>query len=222
MSRILIAEDDKSLGRALAKLLHDDGYAIDLFEDAESAFQVVHEEPYAAVVLDIGLPGMSGLEFLTAIRRRGIRTPVLLLTARQAIEDRVRGLDQGADDYLTKPFDAAELLARLRALIRRGAGDPSPQIVVGELTCDLAAGTASVRGKTLDLRKREWSVLVILAGRAGKVIPKERILSEVFGFDESVGPNTVEVYITRLRKKLGEEGPTIRSLRGLGYMMETR
>ncbi len=221
MTRVLLIEDDRALTQGLCKLLRDSGYAVDAFDHGEAALQIVDEEPYALVILDIGLPDISGFDWLLAARRRNISTPVLMLTAQQAMEDRVRGLDQGADDYLTKPFDAAELLARARALIRRGSGAASPLIVIGSLECNLSAGMALLAGQPLDLRRREWAVLVALASRAGKVVPKDRLVAEIFGYEDPVSPNAVEVYVTRLRKKLGDGGPIIRNLRGLGYMMET-
>ncbi|OJU17611.1 MAG: DNA-binding response regulator [Sphingomonas sp. 66-10] len=219
MTRILVVEDDASLARALTNMLSAEGYAVDQVGSGEAALEVLQLEPYGAVVLDIGLPDMSGFDLLSAFRRQGGVAPVLVLTARDAIADRVRGLDQGADDYLSKPFDGTELLARLRALIRRGAGDANPQLVVGTLICDPTAQTADVGGRRLNLPRREWAVLLHLAINSGKVVPKDRLAAQVFSFDDEVGPNALEVYVTRLRKKLAPDGPTIRNLRGLGYML---
>ncbi|MBO9581464.1 MAG: response regulator transcription factor [Sphingobium sp.] len=217
--RILVVEDDASLARALTNLLSEEGHAADHVGSGEAALDVLRTEPYGAVILDIGLPDMSGLEVLRNLRSAGESVPVLLLTARDAIADRVRGLDEGADDYLSKPFAGSELLARLRALIRRGGGDAAPRLTVGSLTCDPAAQTAEVNGRRLDLPRREWAVLFQLAAQSGKVVPKERLSAQVFAFDDDVGPNALEVYITRLRKKLAPDGPAIRNLRGLGYML---
>ena len=219
MARILLAEDDMSLASGLSKILKHDGYAVDHFARGNEALEVAGDEPYAAVILDIGLPDMSGLDVVKTMRVRSIKTPVLILTAHQDIETCVNSLDFGADDYITKPFDISEFSARLRALIRRGAGDPSPHIEVGRLKCDLTAGIAYVDDKPLALRKREWSVLVSLTQNAEQVVPRERLSSEVFGYEEPVGTNAIEVYVARLRKKLGEKGPTIRSLRGIGYII---
>ena len=183
---------------------------------------IVRDEPYALVVLDIGLPDMSGLDVLDRIRCEGDKVPVLVLTARDAIEDRIAGLDHGADDYLLKPFDAGELEARVRALLRRSAGEASPLISVGRLTIDPARRTATVDGRGLDLRRREWAVLERLTAQVGKVVQKDRLSAEVFGYDEPVSPNAIEVYVARLRRKLEPDGPAIRTIRGLGYVIEQR
>ncbi len=220
MARILLVEDDLPLARGLTALLRGEGFAVDAVEDAEQALEIEPDEPYQLMVLDVGLPGMDGFEALRRLRARGANVPVLILTARHERDDRIKGLDLGADDYLSKPFDGPELLAHVRALIRRALGNASPILKVGALACDASSNSASVGGEALDLRRREWSVLYALASRAGKVVPKERLVSEVFGYDEPVGPNALEVYVTRLRKKLGPAGPTIRALRGLGYMMD--
>ncbi len=221
MARVLFVEDDSALARGVTSLLRSEGYAVDHAEDAEGALEIIGDEPYSVIVLDVGLPGLSGFEALRILRQRGCRTPVMLLTARDAMEDKVQGLDLGADDYILKPFDPPELLARVRAQLRRGSGgEPSPLITIGNLVCNTSAHTASVGPRLLDLRRREWAVLHTLAQRAGNVVPKERLVSEVFGYDEPVGTNAVEVYVTRLRKKLAPDGPAIRTLRGLGYMME--
>lgn len=220
MARILLVEDDSSLARGLASLLRSEGYAVDVATTAEEALEIEPEEPYQLMVLDIGLPGIDGFEALRRLRLRGGTVPVLILTARDERGDRIRGLDLGADDYLGKPFDGPELLAHVRALIRRSMGQASPVVTVGTLACDASSCTASIDGNPIDLRRREWAVLYALASRAGKVVGKERLVSEVFGHDDPVGTNAVEVYITRLRKKLGPSGPPIRALRGLGYMMD--
>lgn len=177
-------------------------------------------EPYALVVLDLGLPDMTGFEVLRSLRRSGIKTPVLVLTARDALEDRVAGLDHGADDYLLKPFEQSELEARIRALIRRSAGEASPTITVGKLILDPTRGTVTVGDRTVDLRRREWALLERLASRVGKVVSKDRLNAEVFGYDEPVAPNAIEVYIARLRRKLEPDGPAIRTIRGLGYVLD--
>ena len=221
MARILLVEDDRALARGLASLLKSAGFAVDHVIDGETAMEIANEEAFSLLILDVGLPGLSGFEVLKALRATGCTTPVLVLTARSARDDRILGLDLGADDYLLKPFDGLELLARVRALIRRGAGHPSPMIHVGNLEIDLSSGTASIGGQPLELRRREMAVLLSLATRAGKVVAKERLVSETFGYDDPVGTNAIEVYVTRLRKKLGPEGPVIRGLRGLGYMMES-
>jgi two-component system response regulator TctD len=146
--------------------------------------------------------------------------PILMLTARDTVHDRVMGLDLGADDYMLKPFEPSELEARIRALMRRSHGDPSPVLTIGNLVINRSLGTATVNGRTLELRRREWAVLERLVARAGKLVSKERLTDEVFGFDDPVAPNAIEVYVARLRKKLEPDGPAIRTLRGLGYMLD--
>ena len=220
MARILLVEDDRALSRGLVATLKAAGYAVDTAFDGESAIEMAKDEPYALVSLDLGLPDMTGFEVLRALRRSGNRVPVLVLTARDALEDRVKGLDLGADDYLLKPFEPSEFEARLRALLRRAQGEASSVIAVGRLIFDPARGIASVGGRQLELRRREWVVLERMIARVGKVISKERLTSEVFGYDDPVAPNAIEVYVARLRRKLEPDGPTIRTMRGLGYILD--
>jgi two-component system response regulator TctD len=220
LARILLVEDDPALLRGLVAMLRADGYAVDTAGDGASAVNVADKEPYALIVLDVGLPDFSGFDVLKRLRERGCKTPILMLTARDTVEDRVTGLDLGADDYLLKPFEPSELQARMRALLRRSHGDPSPILTIGSLVIDRSLGTATIHGRSLDLRRREWAVLERLVARAGKLVSKERLTDEVFGFDEPVAPNAIEVYVARLRKKLEPDGPTIRTLRGLGYMLD--
>lgn len=213
-------EDDASLARSIAALLRAGGHAVDHVATGEDALSVVGREPYALVILDVGLPDMDGFSVLAELRRRGERVPVLMLTARDALDDRVRGLDLGADDYLRKPFDPEELEARVRALGRRRGGDPTPELTVGSLTINRSTSAADVAGRPLDLRRRELAVLESLATRAGHVVPRELLIGEVFGFDEPVGSNAIEVHVTRLRGKLAPDGPGIRTVRGVGYMLD--
>jgi len=218
--RILIVEDDAALARGVTGGLKLAGYAVDHVASGEEAVRLERAEPYGLVVLDLGLPDLSGFEVLTRIRRRGSTVPVMILTAREAVADRVKGLDLGADDYLLKPFDPAEFEARVRALVRRGQGTPAPELACGALRYDRSTATVTLNGRVLDLRKRELAVLEGLITRAGKVVPKDRLAGEVFGFDEPVAPNAIELYVARLRKKLEPDGPQIRTIRGLGYLME--
>jgi two-component system response regulator TctD len=220
--RILMVEDDAALARSIAALLRAGGHAVDHSASGEEALTLVSAEPYALLILDVGLPDIDGFTVLERLRRRGGKVPVLMLTARDALDDRVRGLDLGADDYLRKPFDPAELEARVRALGRRRGGDPVPVVTIGALTLNRSTGAAAVAGRALDLRRREWAVLDALATRAGQVVPRELLLAEVFGYDEPVGPNAIEVNVTRLRGKLGPDGPQIRTVRGVGYMIDVR
>lgn len=218
--RILMIEDDAALARGIAALLRAAGHAVDHVATGEDALAVVSSEPYALVILDVGLPDIDGFTVLERMRRRGDRVPVLMLTARDALDDRVRGLDLGADDYLRKPFDPEELEARVRALGRRRGGDPVPQVAVGTLTINRSTAQAEVAGRAIDLRRREWAVLEALATRAGQVVSRDLLLAEVFGHDEPVGPNALEVNVTRLRAKLAPDGPEIRTVRGVGYLLD--
>jgi DNA-binding response OmpR family regulator len=218
--RILLVEDDAVLARGLAASLRLAGFAVDHEDTGTDAAAIAKAEPYALVILDLGLPGQSGFEVLRQIRASGSDVPVLILTARDALADRVKGLDLGADDYLQKPFEPAELEARVRALVRRGLGPRNPVISCGALTLDRSSGAVHLAGRALMLRRRELALLEGLMTRAGKIVQKEKLAGEVFGFDEPVAPNAIELYIARLRKKLEPDGPQIRTVRGLGYMIE--
>lgn len=220
MARILIVEDDPALLRGLVKTLRADGYSVDSASEGGTAVSLGMSEPYAVVVLDVGLPDISGFDVLKRLRENGCRMPILILTARDTVQDRVMGLDLGADDYMLKPFEPSELEARIRALMRRSHGDPCPALTIGTLVMDRSVGTAMVGARVLDLRRREWAVLERLAVRSGKFVSKKQLTNEVFGFDEPVAPNAIEVYVGRLRKKLEPDGPAIRTLRGLGYMLD--
>jgi len=218
--RILIVEDDAPLARGIVALLRSAGHAVDHVATGADALMVAADDHYALVILDVGLPDIDGFAVLQALRRRGQRVPVLMLTARDALDDRVRGLDLGADDYLRKPFAPEELEARIRALGRRRGGDPTPDLVVGALALNRSTGEARVGTRLLDLRRREWAVLDALATRAGQIVTRETLQAEVFGFDEPVGSNAIEVNITRLRSKLAPDGPAIRTVRGVGYLLD--
>jgi two-component system response regulator TctD len=219
MARILVVEDDAALSRGIFALLRAAGHACDCATDGETALFQVETEPFALMILDVGLPDISGFEVIRRLRARGCKTPILVLTARDQIEDRVKGLDLGADDYLLKPFNTDELAARVRALLRRDHGDPSPRVVIGNLVIDRTHGVAEISGRPLQLRPREWAVLDRLSAKVGELVSKERLIAEVFSYDDAVGPNAVEVYIARLRKKLEPDGPSIKTMRGLGYML---
>lgn len=219
--RIAIVEDDAGLARGLGRALKANGFTVDHFTTGSDALLMATSEAYCAILLDLGLPDMDGLEVLRTLRRRGVKSPILILTARDAPGASVTGLDQGADDYLIKPFDPAELEARVRALVRRGQGMPDPVIRAGALTLDLASRTVSLDDKPLSLRRRELAVLETLMLRPGKVVSRERIAAQVFGLDDDVAPNALEVQIARLRRKIGSSGHQILTLRGLGYMLET-
>lgn len=220
--RILIVEDDAALARSISALLRNAGHAVDHVAHGQDVPELVAGEPYALVVLDVGLPDIDGFTVLERMRQRGEKVPVLMLTARDALDDRVRGLDLGADDYLRKPFAPEELEARVRALGRRRGGDPTPELRVGTMVLHRSTGQVEVAGRAIELRRRERTVLEALATRAGQIVPRELLLAEVFGFDEPVGDNALEVNVTRLRSKLAPDGPEIRTVRGVGYMLDAR
>jgi len=215
--RILLAEDDQALGRALADGLRHLGHAVDWVEDGRHALHAFDSAPYAAAVLDWNLPRMSGVEVVATLRRRGDRTPVLLLTARDAIDDRIAGLDCGADDYVVKPVHLDELAARVRALLRRSGGDPAPLQRVGALELDASTRSARLDGTPLELSPREYALLEALAARPGRALSRAQLEEAVYGWGEEVASNAIEVHIHHLRRKLGPGW--IRTLRGVGYAL---
>jgi DNA-binding response OmpR family regulator len=216
--RILLVEDDELLGDGLQAGLRHCGFSADWLRDGESARAALRSEDYAAVVLDLGLPRLDGLAVLRDLRAAGNPVPVLVLTARDKTADKVGGLDSGADDYLVKPVDLDELAARLRALIRRAAGQAVPLLKVGGLELDPAGRRVRLNGESLDLPAKELAVLEMLMRNAGKVISKGQLEAALYGWGEGVESNAVEVHIHHLRRKLGAEA--IRTLRGVGYLLE--
>jgi two-component system OmpR family response regulator len=218
--RILIIEDDSVLADGLSRTLRHADYAVDSAASGIEADNVLAAQPYDLVILDLGLPGLDGFEVLRRMRRRGSSAPVLVLTARDALQDRVKGLDLGADDYMIKPFDLPELEARVRALIRRGQSGGASVLSHGALVLDTAGRRATLNGEPLDLSARELGVLEVLMMRAGRVVNKEQLAEQLYGWDEEVGPNAIEVYVHRLRRKLEPAGVSIRTIRGLGYLLE--
>ena len=218
--RILIVEDDPVLSDGLTRSLRESDYAVDSATDGAEADQILSTHSFDLVILDLGLPKLEGYEVLRRLRRRGSRTPVLILTALDALEDRVKGLDLGADDYLTKPFDLPELEARVRALIRRGHSGGGSLLSHGALTLDIAGRRALLDGEPLELSAREIGVLEVLMLRSGRVVNKDQLAEELYGWDEEVSANAIEVYVHRLRRKLEPAGVTIRTIRGLGYLLE--
>jgi len=215
--RILIVEDDSLLGDGIQAGLRQAGYSADWVRDGAAADAALAVEEFAAVVLDLGLPRISGLDLLRRLRAAGNAVPVLILTARDAVPDRVAGLDAGADDYMVKPFDLDELAARLRALVRRAHGQTSAVLNVGELELDPAAHSARFKGYPVDLSAREFAVLQALALNAGRVLSRERLEQSLYGWGEEVESNAIEVHIHHLRRKLAPE--LIRTVRGVGYTM---
>ena len=219
--RVLVVEDQPEMNALLVKQLNDAHYSVDGCLNGNDALDYLAGGAYDAVVLDVMLPGVDGLEVLRRRRAAGDKTPVLLLTARDGVEDRVRGLDSGADDYLVKPFALAELLARLRVLIRRRSDQVSDVIAVGDLRVDCAARTAARGGQNLALSAREFAVLEYLARNAGVVLSRERISQGVWNYDYEGGSNVVDVYIRYLRKKIdeGRDRRLIHTVRGVGYVL---
>jgi len=217
--RLLLVEDDVMIGESLRKGLRHDGYVVDWVQDgvaAEAALQsAARSEPYAMVLLDLGLPRKDGFALLRELRRRKNRVPVLILTARDAVSERVKGLDLGADDYLVKPFSLDELAARIRAVLRRHAGRAEPLIAYGGLTLDPSARKVTCRGREVPVSAREFSLLEALLDRPGKVLSRAQIEERLYGWGEEVASNSVEVHVHNLRKKLGEDA--IETVRGVGY-----
>jgi two-component system OmpR family response regulator len=218
--RILLAEDDPVLADGLTRSLHQSDYAVDCVGTGDQADHVLLAQNYDLVILDLGLPKLDGFEVLRRLRHRGSKIPVLILTARDGLDERVRGLDLGADDYLTKPFDLPELEARVRALIRRGQSGGGSILTHGVLQLDTAGRRATLSGAPLDLSARELGVVEVLMHRSGRVVHKEQLAVQLYGWDEEVGANAIEVYVHRLRRKLEPAGVVIRTIRGLGYLLE--
>ena len=217
--RILLVEDDAMIGESVAEGLKADGYAVDWVRDGNEAEVAVSATPYSLVVLDLGLPRRDGIDVLKGIRERRIDVPVLVMTARDTVRDRIKGLDAGADDYLVKPFDLDELTARARALMRRAAGRSEPVIERGPLSINPATREVTWRGESMSLSAREYALLAALAERPGVVLSRAQLEEKLYGWNESVGSNAVEVHIHNVRKKLGED--VIRNVRGLGYTLAT-
>jgi two-component system OmpR family response regulator len=215
--RILLVEDDPDLSRQLKLALDDAGYAVDHAADGEEGHYLGESEPYDAIVLDLGLPKIDGVSVLEKWRRGSVTTPVLILTARGAWSEKVSGFDAGADDYLTKPFHTEELLARLRALVRRAAGHSSPNLTCGGLRLDPRAARASVNGEPLRLTSLEYRLLHYLMLHQGRVINRTELVEHLYDQDFDRDSNTIEVFVGRLRKKIGSD--RIETVRGLGYRL---
>jgi DNA-binding response OmpR family regulator len=215
--RILVVEDDPLLGDALLSGLKQRGFDVDWVRDGVAARLAIRGETFAAAVLDLGLPRLDGLQLLAAERAKGSKLPVLVLTARDAVEDRVKGFDTGADDYVVKPVDLDELAARLRALVRRSRGEPAPILELGELRLDPAARTVVYRGSTIELQAKEFNVLQEFMLNAGRVLSREQLEGRLYAWGEEVESNAVEVHIHHLRRKLAPG--LIRTVRGVGYVL---
>lgn len=217
--RILIVEDDALVADALKRGLAEAGFAVDHVGNAEQAEIALAADEFDLGVVDIGLPRVDGLTLVRRLRRAGNALPILIITARDALADRVDALDLGADDYMVKPFELPEVAARCRALIRRTRSATSAQLTIGSVALDLGSRTVELDGHPLDVTRREWSILECLALDTGRVVRKERLLRAIAGWDEELTPNAVEVYVSRLRAKLGD-AIAIRTVRGLGYRLD--
>ncbi len=213
--RILLAEDDALLGDGLRAGLRQQGFQVDWVRDGEAAERELRAEPYAAAVLDLGLPRRDGMDVLAAVRRAGVKLPVLVLTARDAVPDRIRGLDAGADDYVVKPVDLDELAARLRALVRRAHGQPQECLAAQGVTLDPAARVVQRAGACVALSAREFDLLHALMLQAGRVLSREQLEQQVYGWGQEVDSNAVEVHVHHLRRKLGPG--LVQTVRGVGY-----
>jgi len=218
--RILVAEDDAILADGVTRTLRQSGYAVDWVNNGAEADSALDTDHFDLLILDIGLPKVSGLDVLKRLRARDSRLPVLILTALDGVHDRVRGLDAGADDYLAKPFDLSELEARVRALVRRGMAGGPTLLRHGPLTYDQVGRVARLGGEALDLSAREISLLEIFLQRAGRLVSKDQLVSHLCEWGEEVSANAIEVYVHRLRKKLEPGGVRIVTVRGLGYSLE--
>lgn len=216
--RLLLVEDDELLGDAVKAGLTHFGYVVDWLKDGEAARAAVKSESFELIILDLGLPRLSGLSFLQYIRQDGNTTPVIILTARETVEDRVKGLDSGADDYMTKPFDLDELSARVRALVRRSQGRADALLQYRNISLDPAAHSVYIDDVLINVPRREFALLQKLLENSGQVLSREQLMQSIYGWDEDVDSNALEVHIHNLRKKLNAN--FIRTIRGVGYMVE--
>jgi len=220
--RLLLVEDDLELSHWLISALRHGGFTVECARDGESANALLCTEDYAVVILDLTLAKMDGIEVLKRLRARGSRTPVLIITARGGVGDRVQGLNLGADDYLAKPFEIAEFEARVKALLRRSQGNPASEIACGQIVFDSVNRVFTRDGEQLNLTRREQAVLEVLIARVGKAVRKERLFEQVFSLEEESSPDVIETYVHRVRRKLEGTGVEIVTLRGLGYMLKAR
>lgn len=218
--RIVLVEDNKSLAQGIANALRDQGYAVDWLSNGEEAYRFLASEGGDVAIIDINLPGLSGIEVVRALRKRGASIPVILLTARGELSDRVAGLDAGADDYLVKPFEMAELTARIRALARRRADIQTGTREIGQIRFNQIARTVTGPAGPIDLPRRELALLECLMDHSGRIVSKERIADTLYGVGSEMDANAVELLISRLRRKLADTGVTIRTARGLGYLLD--
>lgn len=218
--RILISEDDGALAEALRFALSRAGYAVDWVGDGAGADEALKQDIYDVLILDLGLPRMDGLEVLRRLRRRNTSLPVLILSGRENPDEKVQGLDCGADDYLVKPFSLNELQARVRALVRRRQGGAAPVLSYGDLNFDTVSRIARIQGRTLALSLHEAGVLEVLLNRFGRVVSKEQLVEQLYSYDKEVSQNAIEVYVHRVRKKIADSRLTLKTLYGRGYLLD--
>lgn len=216
--RLLLVEDDELLGDAVRTGLKQFGYIVDWLKDGEIARQMLKSESFELIILDLGLPKLSGLALLQSIRQSGNTTPVIILTAMDSVDSRIKGLDSGADDYITKPFDLNELSARIRALTRRSQGRADTEIHYKNITLDPASHSVTMNNNLISIPRREFSLLLKLLENHGQVVTREQLMQSIYSWDDDVDSNTLEVHIHNLRKKL--DATFIRTIRGIGYMAE--
>jgi len=215
--RVLIVEDDDILANVLKEGLEEEGYAVDIATNGEDGLYMAEVTPYDVVILDIMLPELDGWTVLERLREKGVQTPVLILTAKDDISDKVKGLDKGADDYITKPFEFSELLARLRALIRRATGRRNPIIKIGNIMINTSSHQVYKDGKEVPLSSKEYAILLYLVTNMGRVVSREELTEHVYDWEKSIESNIIDVYINYLRKKLSKD--LIETVRGVGYII---
>jgi two-component system OmpR family response regulator len=221
--RVLVVEDDATIAGFVAKGLQQEGFAVDVADNGVDGLELARQAPYDAAIVDVMLPRLDGLSLVAALRRAGVKTPVLFLSALRSVDDRVRGLQTGGDDYLVKPFAFAELLARVQALVRRGTTAPEPaRLTAGDLTLDLVTRRVERAGTVIELRPREFALLALLMRHAGRVVSKTMILSHVWDYSFDPGTNVVDVLVFRLREKIDRpfETKLIHTVRGVGYVLK--
>ena len=218
--KLLVVEDDKPLAAALQEAFVRENYAVDVVKDGASADHLLSTETYDLLILDLGLPQVDGQEVLRKLRARGDRLPVIILTARSSLDHKITGLDLGADDYMTKPFELSELLARVRANLRRGANQTQPTIDHGRIKYDTVAKRVFVDDEELSLRAKELGVLETLLRSVGRVLSKQQLAQHLYSFDDNSSENAIEIYIHRLRKQLPQDSFQLRTVRGIGYLLE--
>lgn len=218
--RIMLVEDDKTLGASIEKSLRREGFPVDWVQSAQQAIQCALAEHFDLLVLDLGLPDGDGLKVIRQLRNEGQAVLILIVSARDGVNDRINALDEGADDYIIKPVAIAELHARVRAMLRRRLNVANPIVQIGNLLIDISRKQASIAGRDVDLSKREWSVIEYLIANTGRIVSKVQLIEAIANWDQDISQNAIEAYVHRVRGKIDGSGLTIRTVRGLGYMLE--